>query len=136
MLLARLNAVGRFTKSGDGGLRESLLQAALALPTCVRQWAAPKAWAMAVAERRGLRRAITAGGAQVRDRLHGFGFMTQRSIGRARSQRRHEHLGCGTTSRKDEVRITAHNVLHPDLRKCAIKIAAPAFGPCPEAVSA
>jgi transposase len=41
-------------------LRESLLQAALALPTCVRQWAAPKAWAMAVAERRGLRRAITA----------------------------------------------------------------------------
>jgi hypothetical protein len=30
--------------------------------------------------------------------------------------------------------MTAHNVLHPDPGKCAIKIAAPAFEPCLEAV--
>jgi hypothetical protein len=41
-------------------VREALVQAGLALLTRVRRWSALKAWGMAVAKRRGLRRAITA----------------------------------------------------------------------------
>jgi transposase len=51
---------GSITKAGDGGVREALVQAGLALLTRVRRWSALKAWGMAVAKRRGLRRAITA----------------------------------------------------------------------------
>jgi transposase len=51
---------GSITKARDGGVREALVQAALALLTRVRRWSALKAWGMAVAKRRGLRRAITA----------------------------------------------------------------------------
>jgi hypothetical protein len=45
---------------GDGAVREVLVQAALTLLTRVHQWSALKAWGMAVAKRRGLRRAIVA----------------------------------------------------------------------------
>jgi len=48
------------TKAGDGAVREVLVQAALTLLTRVHRWSALKAWGMAVAKRRGLRRAIVA----------------------------------------------------------------------------
>ena len=41
-------------------MREVLVQAALTLLTRVHRWSALKAWGMAVAKRRGLRRAIVA----------------------------------------------------------------------------
>jgi transposase len=51
---------GSITKAGDGAVREVLVQAALTLLTRVHRWSALKAWGMAVAKRRGLRRAIVA----------------------------------------------------------------------------
>ena len=48
------------TKAGDGAVREALVQAALTLLTRVQRWSALKAWGMAIAKRRGLRRAIVA----------------------------------------------------------------------------
>ena len=51
---------GSITKAGDGAVREMLVQAALTLLTRVQRWSALKAWGMAVAKRRGLRRAIVA----------------------------------------------------------------------------
>jgi len=51
---------GSITKAGDGAVREVLVQAALTLLTRVQRWSALKAWGMAVAKRRGLRRAIVA----------------------------------------------------------------------------
>ncbi len=51
---------GSITKAGDGAVREVLVQAALTLLTRVHRWSALKAWGVAVAKRRGLRRAIIA----------------------------------------------------------------------------
>lgn len=51
---------GSITKAGDGAVREALVQAALTLLTRVQRWSVLKAWGMAVAKRRGLRRAIVA----------------------------------------------------------------------------
>ncbi len=51
---------GSITKAGDGAVREVLVQAALTLLTRVHRWCALKAWGVAVAKRRGLRRAIIA----------------------------------------------------------------------------
>jgi transposase len=51
---------GSITKAGDGAVREVLVQAALTLLTRVQRWSALKAWGMAVAKRRGPRRAIVA----------------------------------------------------------------------------
>jgi transposase len=51
---------GSITKAGDAAVREGLVQAALTLLTRVHRWSALKAWGMAVAKRRGLRRAIVA----------------------------------------------------------------------------
>jgi transposase len=51
---------GSITKAGDGAVREALVQAALTLLTRVKRWSVLKAWGMAVAKRRGLRRAIVA----------------------------------------------------------------------------
>jgi transposase len=51
---------GSITKAGDGAVREALVQAALTLLTRVQRWSALKAWGMAIAKRRGLRRAIVA----------------------------------------------------------------------------
>ncbi len=51
---------GSITKAGDAAVREVLVQAALTLLTRVQRWSALKAWGMAVAKRRGLRRAIVA----------------------------------------------------------------------------
>ena len=51
---------GSITKAGDGAVREVLVQASLTLLTRVQRWSALKAWGMAVAKRRGLRRAIVA----------------------------------------------------------------------------
>ena len=51
---------GSITKAGDGAVREALVQAALTLLTRVQRWSVLKAWGMAIAKRRGLRRAIVA----------------------------------------------------------------------------
>jgi transposase len=51
---------GPITKAGDGAVRKALSQAALSLLTRVQRWSALKAWGMAVAKRRGLRRAVIA----------------------------------------------------------------------------
>ena len=51
---------GSITKAGDGAVREALVHAALTLLTRVQRWSALKAWGMAIAKRRGLRRAIVA----------------------------------------------------------------------------
>jgi transposase len=55
-----INRNGSITKAGDGAVREALVQAALTLLTRVRRWSTLKAWGMAIAKRRGLRRAIVA----------------------------------------------------------------------------
>ena len=51
---------GSITKTGDGAVREALVQAALTLLTRAQRWSALSAWGMAVAKRRGLHRAIVA----------------------------------------------------------------------------
>jgi transposase len=51
---------GAISKCGDRLAREALFQAAHALLTRVTRWSALKAWGMAVARRRGLRRATVA----------------------------------------------------------------------------
>lgn len=51
---------GSISKTGDALMRTTLYQASLALLTRSKRWSTPKAWGMAVAKRRGLRRAIVA----------------------------------------------------------------------------
>jgi transposase len=51
---------GAISKSGDRLAREALFLAAHALLTRVTRWSALKAWGMAIAKRRGLRRATVA----------------------------------------------------------------------------
>jgi transposase len=51
---------GRISKCGDSTMRTALYQAALVVLTRNPRWSALKAWGMAVAKRRGLRRAIVA----------------------------------------------------------------------------
>ena len=48
------------SKCGDALLRATLYQAALALLTRTQRWSTLRAWGMAVAKRRGLRRAVVA----------------------------------------------------------------------------
>ena len=54
------NRVGRISLCGDAMMRSLLYEAAQVLLTRVSKWSWLKAWAMAVARRRGLRRAIVA----------------------------------------------------------------------------
>jgi transposase len=51
---------GGISKCGDALLRATLYQAALALLTRTQRWSTLRAWGMAVAKRRGLRRAVVA----------------------------------------------------------------------------
>ena len=51
---------GSISKCGDAAMRAVLYQASLALMTRSRRWCKLKAWGMAVATRRGMRRAIVA----------------------------------------------------------------------------
>lgn len=51
---------GSISKTGDPLMRTTLYQALLALLTREKRWSTLKAWSMAVAKRRGLRRAIVA----------------------------------------------------------------------------
>jgi transposase len=51
---------GRISKCGDGMVRQALYQASLCILTRTQRWSALKAWGMAVAKRRGLKRAIVA----------------------------------------------------------------------------
>ena len=51
---------GSISKTGDALMRTTLYQAALALLTRSKRWSTLKAWGMAIAKRRGLRRAIVA----------------------------------------------------------------------------
>lgn len=51
---------GAISKSGDAPLRATLYQAALALLTRTQRWSTLKAWGIAIARRRGLRRAVVA----------------------------------------------------------------------------
>ena len=51
---------GAISKCGDALLRATLYQAALALLTRTQRWSVLKAWGVAVAKRRGLRRAVVA----------------------------------------------------------------------------
>ena len=64
---------GSITKAGDGAVREALVQAALTLLTRVQRWSVLKAWGMAVAKRRGLRRAIVAVARKLAIVMHGCG---------------------------------------------------------------
>jgi transposase len=54
------NRVGRISLCGDAMMRSLLYEAAQVLLTRVTKWSWVKAWAMAVARRRGLRRAVVA----------------------------------------------------------------------------
>jgi transposase len=51
---------GRISKCGDRLARQALLQAALSLITRAHRWSPLKAWGMALAKRRGLKRATVA----------------------------------------------------------------------------
>ena len=51
---------GRISKTGDAPMRAVLYQASLALLTRSQRWCKLRAWGMAVAKRRGLRRAVVA----------------------------------------------------------------------------
>jgi transposase len=51
---------GRISKTGDAPMRAVLYQASLALLTRSKRWCKLRAWGMAVAKRRGLRRAVVA----------------------------------------------------------------------------
>ena len=61
---------GAISKSGDRLAREALFLAAHALLTRVAQWSALKAWGMAIAKRRGLRRAMVAVARQLAVIMH------------------------------------------------------------------
>jgi transposase len=52
--------VGRISLCGDGMLRTLLYEAAQVMLTRVQKWSWLKAWAMAIAKRRGQQRAIVA----------------------------------------------------------------------------
>jgi transposase len=54
------NRIGRISLCGDAMMRSLLYEAAQVLLTRVSKWSWLKAWAMAVAKRRGQRRAIVA----------------------------------------------------------------------------
>jgi transposase len=51
---------GRISKCGDEMMRTALFEGAQALLVCTKKWSALKAWGMAIARRRGLKRAIVA----------------------------------------------------------------------------
>jgi transposase len=51
---------GRISKCGDAMMRTALYEGAQAVLCCSKRWSALRAWGMAVARRRGLRRAIVA----------------------------------------------------------------------------
>jgi transposase len=51
---------GRISKCGDEMMRTALFEGAQALLVCTKKWSGLKAWGMAIARRRGLKRAIVA----------------------------------------------------------------------------
>jgi len=51
---------GRVSKCGDAMMRTALFEGAQALLTCTKKWCSLKAWGMAIARRRGMKRAIVA----------------------------------------------------------------------------
>jgi transposase len=54
------NYSGRVSKCGDAMVRVALYEGAQALLCCTKRWSRLKAWGMAIARRRGMRRAIVA----------------------------------------------------------------------------
>ena len=50
----------RISKCGDEMMRTALFEGAQALLVCTKKWSGLKAWGMAIARRRGLKRAIVA----------------------------------------------------------------------------
>jgi transposase len=60
MVVTEIDRNGAISKCGDALLRATLYQAALALLTHTQRWSALKAGGVAVAKRRGLRRAVAA----------------------------------------------------------------------------
>ncbi|PZX14216.1 transposase IS116/IS110/IS902 family protein [Palleronia aestuarii] len=61
---------GPISKVGDAGMRAVLYQAGLALLTRSQRWSKLRAWGMAVAKRRGMRRAIVAVGRKLAILMH------------------------------------------------------------------
>jgi transposase len=57
---------GAISKCGDGAARQALFQAALSLLTRTQRWSLLKAWSMALAQRRSLKRATVAVAPQTR----------------------------------------------------------------------
>ena len=51
---------GRVSKCGDAMMRTALFEGAQALLVCTKKWCSLKAWGMAIARRRGTKRAIVA----------------------------------------------------------------------------
>ena len=51
---------GRVSKCGDAMMRTALFEGAQALLVCTKKWCSLKAWGMAIARRRGMKRAIVA----------------------------------------------------------------------------
>ena len=51
---------GRVSKCGDAVVRTALFEGAQALLVCTKKWSSLKAWGMAIARRRGMKRAIVA----------------------------------------------------------------------------
>ena len=65
------NRIGRISLCGDAMVRSLLYEAAQVLLTRVSKWSWLKAWAMAVAKRRGQRRAIVALARRLAVIMHG-----------------------------------------------------------------
>ena len=61
---------GPISKAGDAGMRAVLYQAGLALLTRSQRWSKLRAWGMAVAKRRGMRRAVVAVGRKLAILMH------------------------------------------------------------------
>lgn len=61
---------GRVSKCGDATMRTALFEGAQALLVCTKKWCSLKAWGMAVARRRGMKRAIVAVARKLATILH------------------------------------------------------------------
>lgn len=61
---------GRVSKCGDATMRTALFEGAQALLVCTKKWCSLKAWGMAIARRRGMKRAIVAVARKLATVLH------------------------------------------------------------------
>ena len=91
---------GRVSKCGDAMMRTALFEGAQALLVCTRKWSGLKAWGMAIARRRGVKRAIVAVARKLAVILHRMWLTARNSAGakRFRLQRNRASTRRGTRS--------------------------------------